>query len=197
MGKKENLDINYLNKFDKARTESVEEADFNREMEDIAAKDVDSLIREGRAFWKEKRDNKGGQELEEITVTLPDGKVLFYANEKELKKFSEDAIDKIKVKFSPNAEERANFYDGEPITFAAMAKIKKAIRSGGIVEDKKYGKDGETIEESTIKLVSGEIVSYMNIKEIERLSKEDAERKAVARKMAQEKRSGKLLSDNN
>ncbi len=196
MSKKENLDINYLNKFDKSRPESIEEAKFNKEIEVIGAEGVNDLVRKGAAIVKEKRSGKDGQELEEITITLPDGKVLYYENKEAMKKL-EDKTRKISAKLSLKTEKKANFYDGEPITFAAMLEIKEAIKSGDIVEDKKYDKSGENIEESTIKLVDGTIVSYMNIKEIEKLSKEDAERQAIARKMAYEKRSGKLPSDNN
>jgi hypothetical protein len=183
MSKKENLDVNYLNKFDKARPESAEEARFNREMEINAAEDVNSLIKNGQAVVKERLGGKDGQELEDLTVVSTDGEIVYYENKKLLKN---------------TIEKKADFSDvNEPMTLIAVARINEALKSGKIIQEEKYDKDGKTLEEATIKLVDGTIVSYLNIKGVQKISKESAERQAVAQKIAQEKQGGRLQSDNN
>jgi hypothetical protein len=183
MSKKENLDVNYLNKFDKARPESAEEARFNREMEINAAEDVNSLIKNGQAVVKERLGGKDGQELEDLTVVSTDGEIVYYENKKLLKN---------------TIEKKADFSDvNEPMTLIAVARINEAFKSGKIIQEEKYDKDGKNLEEATIKLVDGTIVSYLNIKGVQKISKESAERQAVAEKMAQEKQGGRLQSDNN
>ncbi|MCL5733525.1 MAG: hypothetical protein M1334_02580 [Patescibacteria group bacterium] len=187
MSKRENIDINYLNKFDKANPDSDTEARFDNEIEAIAQEDLDKLIEKGELTEEVKCYPDGKNK--EIFIRNKNGDLVYYENEKAYSgRLNKNTKDKPIV----TKDQKAGLSDSDDQNVIRAESIFRAAElNGDLIVENKLSKDNKYIEESTVKTKTGEVASYINIKAMSKIRSDKDEARSILNQINSEKKSGK------